>query len=705
MFKSLNIAMKLVLSVALIVIIGMALLIFIISNQVSSSIEYEAKSTISQASQSYANYMQGVLNESVALTKATAHSINQTLKEKDKVNVYVLEALFKNIFDSNSHSSYAFLYLEDTSILLDDLEFIDKRYKSADNSFGIVYFDDDLTQVGHVKSMQFSERFKNLPVVDKIKKSVKEANRNTIYFDMPMKLDFGRGEFLGINMAMALFDKKGKFIGVLAYTFDFADFSKLLLDPKLDLYEGNLRVLFTQDGTIAIHKNEDLILKKFLEVNTSPQAETIAKIIQANENATFDNYLATTSELSYISVASFFTTENSSQWSLVVTAPKNAVLAPLKKLELTIFALSALFTLIILLIVYYSVNKIIGSKIPLVVKALHSFFRFLNHEKVEFQKIKIDTNDELGNMAKMLNESIITIQHNLKEDQDAVKQSVQTVHVVENGDLTARIMASPKNPQLIELKNILNNLLNVLEEKIGSDMNEIQRVFNSYKALDFTTNVANAKGNVEITINALGLEIIKMLKQSSEFANTLSNESSKLRLAVQSLEQSSNSQARALEETAKSLEQITSSMQNVSSKSNEVLTQSEEIKNISAIIRDISDQINLLALNANIEAARAGEHGRGFAVVAEEVKALAEKTQKSLGEIEANANLLTQNINEMAESIKEQTDDITQINESVTMIENMTQENVKIANDSSVISKSVDDIASSILKDVEEKKF
>ena len=212
-------------------------------------------------------------------------------------------------------------------------------------------------------------------------------------------------------------------------------------------------------------------------------------------------------------------------------------------------------------------------------------------------RVNIDWDDEIGEIARDFNKFLDKIENivaNLQKVVDVTDKSVDNIRdisksVDENTD---------KQTELIEKnKEYINNIkedIEIAEESVfvtADDIRDTQKVLHE---------------NVDEL-----MKMVEAIREEAEVALELANKATNLS------------------------------------------QQSEEIKNVLKIIGEIADQTNLLALNAAIEAARAGEHGRGFAVVADEVRNLAEKTQRSLNEIENAVNLIVKGIQEIEEEIKE----------------------------------------------------
>ena len=178
--------------------------------------------------------------------------------------------------------------------------------------------------------------------------------------------------------------------------------------------------------------------------------------------------------------------------------------------------------------------------------------------------------------------------------------------------------------------------------------------------------LAKEIGNMEHRVENGARSVQQIIGQTGEFTTkiihslSIAQEEGEKNIKFSSLlQQEVVSLAEAVQTAEKVIDTLSGNIDRQHQKSLEVneklytlVETTNRIKDVLAVISDIADQTNLLALNAAIEAARAGEHGRGFAVVADEVRNLAEKTQKSLGEINVTINSIIQSVEDVSGQVK-----------------------------------------------------
>lgn len=126
-----------------------------------------------------------------------------------------------------------------------------------------------------------------------------------------------------------------------------------------------------------------------------------------------------------------------------------------------------------------------------------------------------------------------------------------------------------------------------------------------------------------------------------------------------------------------SLQTIVEEQMELAERLNTLSQEAAQVKEVLSVISDIADQTNLLALNAAIEAARAGEHGRGFAVVADEVRKLAERTQKSLQESNSTVSVIVQSVNDATDMMSKSAQAIQKLGNHAQEVEVIMNESVQ----------------------------
>jgi len=450
------------------------------------------------------------------------------------------------------------------------------------------------------------------------------------------------------------------------------------------------------------------------------------------------------------------------KWAIVSEIAEEEVIQAPNTIRNQIIIIALVLVFIIAFVVYIVINNGIITPLRDFQEGLLNFFKYLNREIDDAKLLDDRLNDEIGKMAKVVNENITRTQAILNEDRKVIDDTIVVLSEFEKGDLSQRVQSTTSNIALQELTTLLNKMGTNMESNIDGILN----VLDQYSKYKFTNKVETNDVKEHLLklangINFLEEAVTQMLIDNKSNGLTLNNSSDELLENVDILNKNATQSAAAIEETAASIEEITSNISsntqnitemagyatqlNASANEGESLanqtTQAmndidEQVKSINesiSIIDQIAFQTNILSLNAAVEAATAGEAGKGFAVVAQEVRNLASRSAQAANDIKTlveNATTKANDGKDIAQKMihgytqlndnisktiglitdvevasKEQQKGIEHINEAINSLDHQTQENSLISNKAYDIAVQTNTMAQLIVANANEKEF
>jgi len=746
MFHNLSFSKKLLFSILSVLIITSSLTTYLISSKAFVGSKKISEQYIKELAFSNALEVKSDIEKSVVLVKTFTSTLETTLKANQVLPQETMIELMSSILEKNPYIVGVWLYLEPNVFYPNDTNLANRYAHDETGRFSPYVMKND----GEINLVWQYPVLRNNVWVTIPKETGKE------YITEPYKFEVDGKEVLNTTVSTPMYHD-GKFVGVVGIDISLDKIVQRV--SNISIFDNGFTYLVSNEGTIIAHPNSKLLGQKIEKVFEDKEHLEISKKVMSNEEYSFEQKVD--GKITYDYIKSFNLADSNISWGFGLSVTEEKFLEDAYVIS-NFSVIAGIISLLLVSLVLVMRTKILNANLTTISQGLEDFFKFLNKENSSPSKISIETNDEFGLMAKNINQNINQIEKNIVDENNLIADLKEVVHEVGNGDILKRIEKESNTQSLNDLKNLINQMLDNLEKLVGTNINELASVIESYAKYDFTKTITTkSSGIIGKEITSMNSMITNMLNTNLKDGNTLKESSNHLSNNVNLLTQNAMKQASSLENISTSIDTITQTISDTNHKSQEMFKISSATKESSlqgknfanqtavsieeineqvnsileaiTVIDQIAFQTNILSLNAAVEAATAGEAGKGFAVVAQEVRNLANKSASAAKVIQNLVEIATQKatqgkeisvqmiegfedleskivqtnelITDVTNSAKEQSISMHQISDAVTTLDKFTQENSLIAQDASNISEQTNKIAIEVVASVEKNKF